>query len=230
MQDYSISVVVPIYNEIELTKKSIIVIDKFLRKNFRLYEIIIVESGSTDGTNKICDHLDLKIKAVSVIHEKQRNGFGSALKIGFKKAKMDLVMMITVDLSFPLESILKAIPYLDKHACVLSYRSHDQRASHRHFFSFFYNLLIKIILGLRVKHVNSAFKIYKRPVIQSLKLYSNDWLIDSEIVFRLQAKKISFTEIPVRLVDRIAGKSSVGLTTPFKLLLGIIRFAIRERL
>ena len=79
-----ISIVIPIYNEQRGIKNSIKKIRDFLKKNFKKFEIIIVESGSTDGSNKICQEVVKKNKNIKLINEKTRNGFGSALKKAFK--------------------------------------------------------------------------------------------------------------------------------------------------
>ena len=87
---YSISVIIPTYNEEKLLKTSVPRINQFLKKHFDDYEIIIIESGSTDNSGSICDQLAQVIPNLSVIHEGKRNGIGSAIHIGYAKAKKDL--------------------------------------------------------------------------------------------------------------------------------------------
>ncbi len=74
----SLSVIIPVYNEAELVDRSVRYIDSFLSRNFTDYEIIIVESGSTDGSGDACDRLAAELRTVAVIHEGRRNGFGHA--------------------------------------------------------------------------------------------------------------------------------------------------------
>ncbi|HPZ07293.1 MAG TPA: glycosyltransferase family 2 protein, partial [Candidatus Eremiobacteraeota bacterium] len=158
---YSISVIVPVYNEIKLLEKSISKIHTFISGNFKDYEIIIVESGSTDGSDKICNILTAQSSHIKIIHEGKRNGFGSALKIGYKTASKELVWSITVDLPFPVETIFKALPLFSEYDCVLSYRANTRKSIFRNFQSFVFNELVKKALRLKVKHVNSAFKVFK---------------------------------------------------------------------
>lgn len=221
---YSISVIVPVYNESTLLEKSLTTIDKFLSDNFAAYEIIIIESGSTDGSLKLCDTIAASKNNMKVIHEGARKGFGSALKLGYKSSTKDLVWLVTLDLPFPLSTILQAIPLFSEYDCILSYRSADKRKPFRKIQSFVYNNLTKLLLGIKVKHVNSAFKVFKRETIQNLKLISNGWFIDAEIICRLKEKKISFTEIPVPLIDRTTGLPSVNLSVPLNVLKEMIFF------
>lgn len=226
---YSLSVIIPVYNEVELLGGAIRTIDAFVKQHFSQYELVIIESGSTDGTGELCDQLASELPSVRVIHEGARNGFGSALKRGYKEARLDWVWFITADTPFPLESIVKAKALFSQYDCVLSYRSEDTRKSaFRKVQSVVYNNLVKTVLGLRVKHVNSAFKVFKREVIQSLPLISNGWFIDAETLYWLTQRKVRYTEIPVPLIDRTGGHSTITLSTPLTLLKELRRF-LQER-
>jgi glycosyltransferase involved in cell wall biosynthesis len=224
----SISTIIPIWNEVESLETAVRRTYGFLGKHFNDQEMILVESGSTDGSAKVCDRLGQDLPGVQVIHEGAANGFGSALRIGFGTATKDLVWVISADLPFGLEAILEAVPLFEAVDCVLSYRVEDDRSRLRLFQSLLYNNLAKALLGLRVKHVNSTFKLYKREVIQSLPLNSNGWLIDTEIVFQLQRCGVKFAEIPVPLIDRVAGSSTIRLVTPFLIFRDLVRFAASQ--
>ena len=186
----SLSVVMPVYNEVTLLPGAVTSIHTFLALHFHEYEIILVESGSTDGSGAACDRLAEHLPSVRVMHEGARNGFGSALRLGFGAATKDLVWMITADVPFPLDAVLRAVPLLDRCDVVLSYRSRDRRSIPRRVQSVVYNWLVKRKLGLRVRHVNSAFKLYKREVLVALPLQSRSWFLDAEIVHGITHRKI----------------------------------------
>src|SRR5262249_59818989 len=100
----TVSVVVPVYNEIELVDASVRAIDRFLGGQELDYEIIIIESGSTDGSAAACDHLAETLPAVAVIHETLRNGLGSALRQGYAAATKDLVWLVTSGIPVAVEA------------------------------------------------------------------------------------------------------------------------------
>ena len=206
---YSISVIVPIYNEKRLIEKSLRTINSYLSRNFREYEIIVVESGSTDGSDRIAENVAKELLRIRLIHEGARRGWGSGLRLGFKNARYDLIWPITVDLPFKLETVKKAIPLLANYDCVLSYRISDNRGYYRKIQSDIYNYLVKTVLGLDVAHVNSAFKIFRRDILKKFKLVSKGWFVDAEFAYRLKEKNIPFVEIGVPLIDREVGRSSV---------------------
>ena len=176
----------------------------------------------------MCDDLAARYEEVRVIHEGSRNGFGAAVRLGYQHASMDLVWLVTVDLPFPLEALLTALPLLDQFECVLSYRVGDRRNGFRRVQGWAFNQLAKRLLGLRVRHVNSAFKIFRRSVVQRLKLGSSGWLLDAEIVYRLQEGNVTWTEIPVELCDRASGGSSTGFLTWWGVLVELWEFRKRQ--
>lgn len=227
-KEYSISVIIPVYNEIKLVKNSLKEIHNFLSKNFLDYEMIVIESGSTDGTYKASDLMPSCLSNLKVIHEGARKGFGSALRLGYKNASKDLFWLVTVDLPFPLGSILKALPLLSNSDCVLSYRSSDRRSLKRQIQSFLYSRLINILLGIKARNVNSAFKVIKRNVIKKIELTSDGWFIDAELLYFINKLNVSCAEIPVPLIEDKFHKSSVTFLTPLSILKESFYFMLKR--
>jgi glycosyltransferase involved in cell wall biosynthesis len=226
---HSVSAVVPVYNERAALAPAIDQIDRYLAGHVAAYEIIVVESGSTDGTAEACDELTARHPHVRVHHEGRRNGFGSAVRAGAGLATKDWIWPLVVDMPFALESLDLAIPYLDSYDCVLSYRSQDPRGAYRRFQSAVFNGLARRLLGVRVRHVNSAFKLVRRPVMRSLELTSNGWLLDAELLMGLQQRGTRFVEIPVPLVPRVTGRSTIGPKAVARAVVDLFSLAARRR-
>jgi glycosyltransferase involved in cell wall biosynthesis len=226
----SFTVIVPVYNEAALVIPSLERIDGFMRSWATDHEILVIESGSTDGSAALCDEAARASPNIRVIHEPTRAGYGSALRLGFANARRTFAWIVTLDVPFPLESILTAAPLLDSHDCVLSYRSEDPRGSGRRFQSAIYNLLLHVLLGIRARHANSAFKVMRVSVVQRIPLHAAGWFIDAELLYRLQERRIKCAEIGVPLVDRSAGSSTVGLGTWLGVLREMFRFWVQVRI
>lgn len=227
---WSLSVVVPVYNEAALVEPAIATIDGYLRASWSDYEIVLVESGSSDGTAEACDHLPAQFPNVRVIHEGARNGFGAAVGLGYREARKSLVWLVTVDHPFPLESLEHAVSLLDQHDCVLSYRAADPRPLSRRAQSLVYNGLVRLVLALPMRHVNSAFKLLKRDVANRLTVGARGWFFDAELLYRIDRAGVSWTEIPVPLLDRGAGRGSVGPLTFISVLRELVAFVRTERI
>ena len=219
----SFSVIVPVYNEAALVIPSLARIDEFMSSLTADYEILVIESGSTDGSAALCDEAALARPRIRVIHEGARAGYGSALRLGFANATRTFAWIVTLDIPFPLNAMFQALPLLESHDCVLSYRSRDPRRIGRRLQSAVYNLLLHVLLGIRARHVNSAFKVLRVDVVRKIPLRSSGWFIDAELLYRLQQRGVRCAEIGVPLIDRAAGSSTVGAGT----WLGVLRETFR---
>lgn len=224
----SVSVVMPIYNEADLLQPAVAKVSEYLavRPEWE-FEILIVESGSTDGSDQIADEIAASNASVRVIHEGAKRGFGSGLRLGYAQARMDWLWLVTADLPFPLDAFDRAAAYVDDYEAILSYRSADNRSVLRHVWSAGFKWLSKLILGLPFKSVNSAFKLLRRDLVARLELQANGWIIDAELLRGIHRSGAAWVEIAVPLVERTAGTSSVGLTAPLAMLADLVRLRLR---
>jgi len=225
----SFSVIVPVYNEAALVTPALSRINEFMSSWATDYEILVIESGSTDGSDRMCDEAARSWPKIRVIHEPTRSGYGSAVRLGFANATRTFTWIVTLDMPFRLETIFVALPLLDAYDCVLSYRSHDPREIGRKLQSTVYNLILHVLLGIRARHVNSAFKVIRNSLVRQIPLVSAGWFIDAELVYRLQQRGIRYAEIAVPLVDRSAGSSTIGFSTWLGVVREIARFWLAVR-
>jgi dolichol-phosphate mannosyltransferase len=224
----SVSVVMPVYNEAELLRPAVASVSEFLaaRPDWE-FEIVIVESGSTDGSDQIADELAGQNSKVRVLHEGAKRGFGSGVRLGYSQARKDWVWLVTADLPFPLVAFDQAAVFVDDYDAILSYRSADNRSALRHIWSGGYFWLSKVILGLPFRSVNSAFKLLRRDLVARLDLRENGWIVDAELLRGIHRSHARWVEIPVPLVERTAGASSVGAMTPLAMLADLVRLRFR---
>jgi glycosyltransferase involved in cell wall biosynthesis len=226
---HSISAIVPVYNEAALVASSLSAIESALARSFDDYEIVVVESGSTDGTAEACDATAARLPDVRVIHEGARRGYGSALRLGIARSTKQLITFVTLDLPFDLATIGRALPLLERADCVLSYRPTDPRGPVRRWQSIVYRGLLRVVLGIRARNVNSSFKLIERSTLEGISLRSTGWFIDAELVYWLERRGARCVEIPVPLLDRTAGRSTVGFGTWLEVLRELVRFALARR-
>lgn len=89
-----ISVVVPIYNSKEYINRCI---DSLInQKNFKDYEIILIDDGSCDGSEKICDEYVQNYKNIKVFH-KRNEGVSKARNKGIVEAKGEYITFVDSD-------------------------------------------------------------------------------------------------------------------------------------
>lgn len=89
-----VSIVIPAYNCMEYIDQCM---DSILNQTFSSFEIIIVENGSTDGTDQRCDELKKQDDRIRVIHITQNAGVSEARNRGIEEADGDYIVFVDSD-------------------------------------------------------------------------------------------------------------------------------------
>jgi glycosyltransferase involved in cell wall biosynthesis len=220
----SITALVPVYNEIATVRDSVRQIHDFLRSLPCSSEILIIESGSSDGTAQACDVLSLQLPGTVVVHEGCRNGFGAALRLGFAKATKDLIWVVPVDLPYSLSMLKEGLRQIAHCDAVLSVRRRDERSVFRRLQSHIYTLLCTLLLRQPAYSPNAAFKLYRRSLLQDLPLHSNGWFIDTEIAYRLRERDCRLGTVAIDTIERASGQSTVTALDSWRMLKQLLAF------
>lgn len=223
----SISVIIPVYNDYNSINSTFEVIHDFLDENFIEWEIIIIESGSTDGTTQLVDEIAERFRNTIVFHQAKREGMGSAMKLGSSKCTNELVWKIVPDLPFDLNNIHRAMPCFPKLDYVYSYRINDRRSIKRRLMTLIYNVIVRKVLRLSVRHINSSFIVLKRNVINQIDIKSDGWFYQAELLHKLKKKEYAFSEIPVNFLPRQKGQSTVSLITSLGVLKEMVSYLFK---
>lgn len=210
MINKSISVFLPALNEEDNIKDCVTSVDKYLRKNFKDYEILIIASGSTDKTAQIVADLARENKRIKLINSKEKLGYGMALKSGFKNSSKELVFYTDADNQFNINDLDKFLPLINQYDIISGYRINRHDPPMRIFIADVYNLLIRILFGIKIKDVDASFKLYKRKVFENIRLRSDTGLIDAEVLIKAKKKGFSIGQIGVKHYARTKGKTVYG--------------------
>jgi glycosyltransferase involved in cell wall biosynthesis len=177
------------------------------------YEILIVDDASTDTTGKIADELAAEDSHVRVVHHEVNRKLGGTLKTGFAEATGDLILYTDADLPFDMLDLEKAVRLLRIYQAdiVSAYRlDRTGEGSRRVVYSFFYNHLVRLVLGLRVRDVNFAFKLIRRRVLDHVRLESEGSFIDVELLAKAQRLGFHITQFGVDYFPRTRGLSTLS--------------------
>jgi len=204
----SISVIFPAYNEELNIEKAINSARDAMGKFFETVEIIVVNDGSADRTGEILDHAAKESKDVRVIHHAQNSGYGAALRTGLYAAKNDLVFFSDSDLQFDLEEIRHLLEWIDHYEIVAGYRVRRADPFVRRFNAWGWRTVVRMVLGLNVRDIDCAFKLFRREVFQVVKLASVGAMVNTELLTRAQQEGLRIKEVPVSHFPRQAGKQT----------------------
>jgi glycosyltransferase involved in cell wall biosynthesis len=177
------------------------------------YEVIVVNDASTDATGRIADELAAADRHVKVVHHPVNRKLGGSIKTGFAAATGDLVLYTDADLPFDMAELHKAVRLLRYYeADIVSAYRFDRvgEGPSRAIYTFFYNIMIRRLFGVRMRDINFAFKLCRRTVFDHVTLRSEGSFIDAELIIR--ARKLGFDVIQfgVDYFPRTRGESTLS--------------------
>jgi glycosyltransferase involved in cell wall biosynthesis len=217
-----LSVVIPVFNELPF-------VEELLRRvlNSGLAdEIIVVDDASTDGTRELLRDLHtkqssgqpdveitsgsgrLRLDRMRFFFQEQNQGKGAALRRGFQEASGDIMLVQDSDLEYDPRDYSKLLePILDGRADVV-YGSRFLGGPQRvHFFwhyvgNRFLTLLSDMITNLNLTDMETCYKVFRREVIESIRLRSNRFGFEPEVTAKIAKGKWRVYEVPISYSGR----------------------------
>ena len=169
------------------------------------YEIIIVNDGSSDRTFQIARELEVRYPKVRLVTHPKNLGYGAALKSGIAAARMEYIFFTDADLQFDIMEMHNLLIHVPEFPVVIGYRAPRRDPFMRLLNAKGWNLLNRLLFGLKIRDIDCAFKIFKRALVQNLELQASGAMISAETLIRLKRKGILIKEVPVTHVRRVAG-------------------------
>ncbi len=199
-----LSIIIPAYNEkktIEEIIRRVQAVEVGLEK-----EIIVVDDFSQDGTRQILEKL---IEAnLKVFFHSKNMGKGAALQTGFSQAEGDILLIQDADLEYdPKEYARLLEPILDGRADAV-YGSRFLGGPHRVLFFWHYlgnkvlTTFCNILSNLNLTDIETCYKVFKKEVLNSIKLRSKRFGFEPEITLKLAKLKCRIYEVPVSYSGR----------------------------
>jgi glycosyltransferase involved in cell wall biosynthesis len=187
--------------------------------------------GSDDKTGDIILKMAQQDDKIKTIIKPKEGMMGWDMRMGMEHADGQYICVIDGDGQFPIESIGKAYKLIRENNVdvVKTFRVRRYDGAYRMFISFCYNIIFRILFPrLNSKDINSKPKIIRREAFDKLKLYSNDWFIDSEIMLEVRRLNLSFIEFPVvfhQIQDR---RSFVKVSAILEFIRNLIIYRLRK--
>ncbi len=223
----SISVIIPMYNEEKTARTILEHVISFLSPFQSRWEIIVVESGSTDNTLEIVREISADNPNMKIIHQERRKGMGSALKAGYAQSTCEFIWHVESDSPFDVNNLNAALPLLQDADFVSGFRIGERESFMRWLYSFVYNRLVRVLFGLKVTDVNFSFKLFKRSNLERIKLRSNGWFIDAELLIETKKHGLKIVELGIPYNQRAAGSSTVSIFTPLPILKEMLVYRLK---
>ncbi len=200
-EDLVLSVVIPCYNE----KDTIALALERVRNCGLNTEIIVVDDGSTDGTRELLKG-ELSGRIDKILFHKVNMGKGRALRTGFQAATGDLVIVQDADLEYDpkdFQRLVEPFIYGEADADVVYGSRYLRNGRFRvdGFYHEFGNKMLTAISNicsdLSLTDMETCYKMFRRDVIQSVKLCENRFGFEPEVTAKIAKKRCKIYELPV---------------------------------
>lgn len=172
------------------------------------FEIIIVDDGSADATPEIADELARTYPEVRVVHHEKNQGYGGALRTGFREARKELIFYTDGDAQYdPAELTMlwpRMVPGVD---LVNGYKISRSDPLHRIIIGRIYHHTVKLLFGFSVCDVDCDFRLMRRAIFDRINLRHDSGVICLEMMKKIHDARFTIAEVPVHHYHRAFGKS-----------------------
>jgi glycosyltransferase involved in cell wall biosynthesis len=204
-----LSVVLPAYNEEAVIAATVGRCVDVLSGVAPDYEIVIVVDGSGDRTGAIADELAAANPRVRVVHNRPNRGYGGALIAGFGAATKPLTFFMDADGQFDIRDIARLLACREQgYRAVLGYRERRRDGFVRLLNAKGWNLLVSALLGLRIRDIDCAFKLYDTALVRTFDVTSEGAMINTEMLTKLTKLGIPYAQVAVHHYPRVHGSAT----------------------
>jgi len=216
-----LSITIPLYNEEPNVRPLYERLVAALEPLGRPFEAILVNDGSTDGTERELEALAARDPRVKVVHFRRNFGQTAAMMAGIHYASGEIIIPMDGDLQNDPADVAKLLAKLEEGYDVVSGWRRDRKddAVRRNFPSRLANLLISSISGVKLHDYGCSLKAYRRDVLKDVKLYGE---MHRFIPIYASWEGARVTEVPVTHHPRIHGTSKYGVDRVVKVVLDLM--------
>lgn len=233
MEDSSVTVIVPTYNERDnLASLTAAVLDHG-------YRVLIVDDASPDGTGEIADALRDQHQRVDVIHRKVKRGLGPAYAEGFRQAidtGAEIICQMDADFSHDPADLPRLVAAVAERGADVAIGSRYVPGGatpdwplHRRVLSRGGNIYVRIMLGIPVRDATAGFRAFRASVLRRLepdRLQASGYGFQVEMALRACRMGMNLVEIPILFRDRIHGESKMQGRIVFEAMWLVTRWGI----
>jgi glycosyltransferase involved in cell wall biosynthesis len=210
-KNFSVSFVLPMFNEADNIERTINTLKGIAGKLTDEYEIVIADDASTDDSVKIVTAAAEKDPCIKLFCLQKNTKFGGAFAKGFKGATKDVIVYMDSDLPVGEDDVKASFSMIDENDIVTGYSKIKKGETFlRKIISFVYNSMVQTLFGLSVRDINSGYKVVKRSLIDDIEFISLSPFIDVELFIHAAKKNAKVYQYPLVFLNREGGKSYIA--------------------
>lgn len=196
-----LSIIIPAFNE---EKTLALVLDALLREVTGVFEIIIVDDGSTDNTSQIAQTYCQQYPRVRLIQHPVNQGKTAGLRTGFAASTGDIVLVQDADMEYDPVDIPELIDPITKGKADVVYGSRFiiRRASRVLYFKHFLanqllTFLSNLFTDLNLSDVETGYKAFRGEIIRNMIIETHGFGFEIEVTAKIAKLKCRVYEVPI---------------------------------
>lgn len=215
-----ISVIIPVCDEEASLDKLLQSLKHALSGLGLFYEVIFVDDGSVDNSYSILERFNKQNEEVRVLGLMRNYGKSAALTAGFDNARGKTIVTLDADLQDDPNEIPNLLRKINEgYDVVCGFRQKRKDNYFKKITSSIFNKTISILIGVRVKDINTGLKAYQKRVVEQIEIYGGLYRFLPVLAQRAGFK---VTEIPVKHFSRQFGRSKYSWTKVFDGLIDLL--------
>lgn len=204
------SIIIPAYNEAQRIGSTLDKVVAHIAAAGWKAEVLVVDDGSSDATAELAREYARRHPALRLLENPGNRGKGYSVRNGMRQATGELLLFTDADLSAPIAEAGKLFARIAAGADVaIGSRWLDpalqtaRQPFYRQLFGRIFNLLLRLMLGLRFKDTQCGFKAFTRRAAQLIFVRQRieRWGFDPELLFLAARLGLKVEEVPVEWAD-----------------------------
>jgi glycosyltransferase involved in cell wall biosynthesis len=221
-----LSVVVPCYNEKNAIRDTVALLLEHLAPLGDRFEVILVNDGSTDGSEAIFDQLQRENSQILLASHRRNRGYGAALKTGVRRTTGELIAIVDADGSYPIDRLPELVELARNADMVVGARTESDVD---------YPLIRKIpktvlvalsswLTGERIPDINSGLRVFRRDVAQRfMNVLPDSFSFTSTITMALMRNRYDVRFVPINYMPRVGYSKIRPIRDTLRIALLILR-------
>ena len=213
-----LSVVIPARNEAGSIEHTLRDIGEALRREHIVYELVVVDDGSTDETAAAVRSASTEDPCIRLVRNVERHGYGLAVRAGLDVATGDAVAVMMADESDDPRDLVEYVHKLEEgYDCVFGSRFVPgsrvvDYPLPKLVLNRLANFFIRILFRVPLNDMTNAFKCYRREVIEGMRpLISVHFNLTVEMPLKAIVRGFSFAIVPISWTNRKSGVSKLRI-------------------
>jgi glycosyltransferase involved in cell wall biosynthesis len=222
-----LSIVVPVYNEVEALPELAPSLVDYCRQ--RSWQIVFVDDGSRDGSGAYLDRFS-EPPEIKVLHHKLNRGYGRAIKTGICNADGPYVVTMDSDGQHEIGDIGEIFQFaLQSNADMVV--GNRGAAGNDDFYRSLGKRIIRwftrLLMPLPVEDLNSGFKLYRTELAQKYQVVCPNTMSFSDVITLVFVHRRDLVlQHPIHVKKRRSGKSTINISTAAQTLLEILNIIL----